>query len=278
MNRRRFLQVAGGVTGLGLGAVAYGGFVERHWVEFTSQPLPRGRGEVAPVGGVAHLTDLHLKGIDREHDVIAAEIARRAPDVVVITGDAVDYRLDLPILEDFLALLPYGIPKYAILGNWEHWGRVDLTRLEAIYERANGTLLVNRSVEQRTPAGLLRITGLDDLVGGSPDLAVLSQATGGADLHLVLAHCPAQRDLLPVGDVAVDLVLSGHTHGGQVKLLGYAPRLPRGSGGYLEGWYVDGGPPLYVARGVGTSLLPIRFGARPEVVFFEGGGAVQHSR
>lgn len=270
MNRRQFLQVAGSMAGLGAGAVAYGGFVERHWVEFTSQPLPQRRGGVMPVGRVAHLTDLHLKGIDREHDAIAAEIARRAPDLVVITGDVVDQRRDLPILEEFLALLPYGIPKYAILGNWEHWGFVDLGRLAAIYERANGTLLVNRSVEQRTPAGVFRISGLDDLVGGRPDPRVLSQATEGADLHLLLAHCPAQRDLLPSGDVAVDLILSGHTHGGQVRILGYAPRLPRGSGRYLEGWYVDDGPPLYVSRGIGTSLLPIRFGARPEVAFFEG--------
>jgi len=272
MKRRRFLQLAGSAVGLGVGALAYGGFVERQWLEFTTQPLPPGRGAAAPVACVAHLTDLHLKGIDREHETLAAEVARRAPDIVVITGDAVDYRKDLPILEDFLALLPYRILKFAVLGNWEHWGRVDLKGLEAIYERGNGTLLVNRSVELHTRSGVLRITGLDDLVGGHPDTAIIAQATPGADLHLVLAHCPAQRDLLPSGDAVVDLVLSGHTHGGQVKLLGWAPRLPRGSGRYLEGWYRGGGAPLYVSRGVGTSFLPIRFGARPEVVFFQGSG------
>lgn len=266
MNRRRFLKVAGSVVGLGAGALAYGGFVERQWMEFTAHPLPRAQ---ATGVRVAHLTDLHLKGMGEEHDEIGSEIARRDPDLVVITGDAVDYRTDLPYLEEFLSLLPYGIPKYAILGNWERWGDIDLGRLESIYERANGTLLVNRAVEQRTEGGVVRITGLDDFVGGTPDPGVLDGAAGRADLHLVLAHCPEQRDHLPTGDdVEIDLVLSGHTHGGQVKLFGWAPRLPRGCGQYLEGWYLEGGPPLYVSRGVGTSLLPIRFGARPEVAFF----------
>lgn len=67
----------------------------------------------------------------------------------------------------------------------------------------------------------------------------------------------------------VDLVLSGHMHGGQVRLLGWAPMRPPGSGDYVAGWYRGpGAPPMYVCRGVGTSVLPVRIGARPEVAFF----------
>jgi hypothetical protein len=79
----------------------------------------------------------------------------------------------------------------------------------------------------------------------------------------------AQRDLIRAGGGSVDLMLSGHTHGGQVQIFGCAPRVPRGSGRYREGWYEDAGPVMYVSRGVGTSVLPVRLGARPEVSFFE---------
>jgi predicted MPP superfamily phosphohydrolase len=65
------------------------------------------------------------------------------------------------------------------------------------------------------------------------------------------------------------LILSGHTHGGQVCLGGWAPVLPRGSGRYVAGWYTDGAIPLYVSRGLGTTMLPIRFGAVPEIAYFE---------
>jgi predicted MPP superfamily phosphohydrolase len=87
------------------------------------------------------------------------------------------------------------------------------------------------------------------------------------DHHLVLAHCPAARDALGLPtEHPASLVLSGHTHGGQIAPLGIATWRPTGSGRYVAGWYTDGGPPLYVSRGVGTSLVPVRIGAAPEMV------------
>jgi predicted MPP superfamily phosphohydrolase len=60
--------------------------------------------------------------------------------------------------------------------------------------------------------------------------------------------------------------LSGHTHGGQVAPFGIATILPPGCGRYVAGWYRDSGPPMYVSRGIGTSLFPVRIGATPELV------------
>ena len=62
------------------------------------------------------------------------------------------------------------------------------------------------------------------------------------------------------------MVLSGHTHGGQITFLGIAPFKPQGSGKYLKGWYKKSGPKMYISKGIGTSILPIRFGARAEMV------------
>jgi predicted MPP superfamily phosphohydrolase len=65
-------------------------------------------------------------------------------------------------------------------------------------------------------------------------------------------------------------MLAGHTHGGQIRVFGFAPVLPRGSGGDVSGWYRgDGRLPLYVSRGIGTSLIRARLGAPPEVSLFE---------
>jgi hypothetical protein len=64
-------------------------------------------------------------------------------------------------------------------------------------------------------------------------------------------------------------MLAGHTHGGQVAPFGIATVLPRGCGRYVAGWYREGGPPLFVSRGIGTSSLPVRIGASPELARFD---------
>jgi predicted MPP superfamily phosphohydrolase len=116
------------------------------------------------------------------------------------------------------------------------------------------------------------VTVLDDrsasLEGGRLALHGLSRARPGqvatAGLDIVLCHYPAVLPL--VAGPGVELVLAGHTHGGQVRLpfVG-ALALPFDSGGYDAGWFERGPTRLFVSRGVGTSILPIRFACRPEV-------------
>ena len=107
-------------------------------------------------------------------------------------------------------------------------------------------------------------------------------ATEAADAHLLLAHCPEHRDRLALPPLPFEgaapaafdparltMMLSGHTHGGQVRVLGWTPVVPRGSGRYLRGWFSDpGAVPLYVSRGIGMSMLPMRLGSPPEVAVF----------
>lgn len=83
-----------------------------------------------------------------------------------------------------------------------------------------------------------------------------------------MSHCPEHRDIIAKekGNLTIVLVLSGHTHGGQISFLGFAPFKPQGSGKYLKGWYKETEPKMYISKGVGTSILPIRFGARAEMV------------
>jgi predicted MPP superfamily phosphohydrolase len=132
------------------------------------------------------------------------------------------------------------------------------------------------------------VTGLDALVGGTPDPARALAGSEPTPNHLLLAHCPAQRDRMrwervrPVSTARVaegpevDLapyrpqwMLAGHTHGGQIAPFGLAVIRPRGSGRYVSGWYRDAVPALYVSRGLGTSFVRARYRATPEIASFE---------
>ncbi|HST62928.1 MAG TPA: metallophosphoesterase, partial [Longimicrobium sp.] len=226
--------------------------------------------------------DLHLKSVDAMHRRMAARVNALRPDLVLFTGDSVDRADRLGTFAELLALFDPRTPKYAILGNWEHWSGVDTGELADVYRRANGRLLVNESAVHDVGGRALRVTGLDDLVGGRPDARRAFAGGDAADAHLLLAHCPEHRDRLDLPPLPFDggapaaadasritMMLSGHTHGGQVNVLGWTPVLPRGSGRYVRGWFRDAGRvPLYVSRGIGTSVVPVRLGAPPEVAVF----------
>lgn len=263
------------------GVVAWGAAVEPRRVQYRVERVrvPGARGRATMV----HVSDLHAHRPLALHERIAARIREAAPDLLVLTGDSVDRRDGLEPFRRFLDLLPPEVPTFAVMGNWEYEAGILPDEIEHLLAARNGTLLVNRSLRLRTPAGPLRITGLDDLVRGTPDWAgALSEVEDDASPHLVLAHCPAQRDRIPRDVAALEraraalgrpaparpwLVLSGHTHGGQVRVPGLT-WTPRGSGRYLRGWYREAGlPDLFVSRGVG-SAVPIRLGSPPEVAIF----------
>jgi predicted MPP superfamily phosphohydrolase len=302
ISRRRFLASIGA---LGTASVAAGidGFaIEPERVEVTEHELRspvRVRAEAAgallassvnaPASlSFVQLSDLHLQRVAEHEERVASAVKELDPDFLVITGDSIDDRRNLHLLDGFLALLGHDLPKYAIMGNWEHACRVNRDRLREVYESRGCRLLVNESAVHDHGGRELLITGLDDLLEGRSRVAdALRDVDPRAD-HLILAHCPVQRDVLlktrrPSGNrfsgiSAEDAealsrfspccVLSGHTHGGQVNLFGYAPWRPRGSGPYLSGWYRNVRPALYVSRGIGTVALPIRLGSAPEVASF----------
>jgi uncharacterized protein len=269
VTRRRFL--AAGAFAAVAGVAGYGRFVEPSALEVTRHPVGGGEPAADPLR-IVQLTDLHLRRIGRFEEAVAAAVRAAAPGLIVLTGDSVDRPDAMESLDAFLPLLPRGVPGFATLGNWEHWSGIDRTRLDALYARHGIRLLVNASAGVPHAGGRLLVTGLDDATAGRPDpTAALDGVEPSAD-HLVLAHSPAYRDRLgaelPPG-FRPTLVLGGHTHGGQVALAGWAPLRPPGSGRYVSGWYRDEEPQLYVSRGIGTSVVPVRFGARPELAVLE---------
>jgi predicted MPP superfamily phosphohydrolase len=282
ISRRQFL-----VGALGVGITTGGGgslINERDQIDITHHVLSSERSLAAGRVSFIQLSDLHLHRIGRHEERVAEAVNRLRPDFLVITGDTIDRADRLSVLESFLGML-HPIEGFAVLGNWEHQSHVDLGGLKRTYSRHNINLLVNQSTILKYGTRGLQITGLDDLVEGSPSIYRALEGVRPTRPHVILAHCPAHRDVIlrdaawvtnfdpsPSTLVAKNgnaLVLSGHTHGGQICLGGWAPVLPRGSGRYIAGWYPDSPIPLFVSRGLGTTLLPIRFGSVPEIAYFE---------
>lgn len=285
MSRRRFLGLsAAGTAAAAIGVGGYASLVEPRRVRFTRHVAKPRTSPAQREVTFAQVTDLHLQHVGGMHRRMAARVNALRPDFVLFTGDAVDRPGKLGELRSLLALFDPRTPKYAILGNWEHWAGVDLDELASLYRAVNCRLLVNDFAIHEIGGRSIRLTGLDDLLGGKPDPARALAGPADADAHLVLAHCPEHRDRLgptppPVAFkqasppsatfAGATLMLSGHTHGGQVNLFGWAPILPQGSGRYVRGWFRDAGQvPMYVSRGIGTSMAPVRLGAPPEVAVF----------
>lgn len=217
---------------------------------------------------IIQLSDLHFDTIRYFHKSIAKKINQLQPDLILITGDAVDKTAKIEAFGEFLALIDKSIQKFAITGNWEYWGSVNLKKLNEIYRKNNGELLINENRTLTIKNRTISIIGIDDFIGGKANFRQAIKGLQTADTNIVLSHCPEHRDVIAKekDDLNIDLVLSGHTHGGQITFFGIVPFKPRGSGRYLKGWYKDIEPKMYVSKGVGTSMLPIRFGARAEVV------------
>jgi predicted MPP superfamily phosphohydrolase len=285
LSRRKFLTLAAGCA-VGLLGV-YALFVEPERVTVTRHVMGSSPGGGRPVLRLAHLSDLHLQRIGSHERRIASVLAELKPDLIVLTGDIIDRQDRLPVLPRFLDLLDAKTPMVAILGNREYYDGLDRTALRKAYESHHVRLLVNESVRLTHHGRPVLITGLDDATAGCPDIRGALRGFAPEPNHLLLAHSPSYRDrvqtdALPIAIVGpgacgaigrdcytVSCMLSGHTHGGQVAPFGVALVLPPGNGRYVSGWYRNAPIPLYVSRGLGTTLLPFRLGAPPEIALFQ---------
>lgn len=251
---------------LGLVLAAYAVAVEPYWIEVTRHHVAAPPG---PPLKLAHLSDLHVHRLGRRERHLLELLEREKPDAIVITGDSL---IDGVVFgsprvgrDDFvyaragelLVRLRAPLGVWAVRGNWEN---VRTVRDERAFYQGHGLkLLVNEAHELRPGVWL---AGVDD-PQGRPDVEAAFRSIPPGSFAIALFHSPALFDRVAGRS---SLALAGHTHGGQVRLPFVHPFwLPRGCGRYLEGWYEAKGSRLYVTRGIGTSLLPIRFLARPEL-------------
>jgi predicted MPP superfamily phosphohydrolase len=221
---------------------------------------------------IAILTDLHVgspfNGIAKLREVVDRTNAVR-PDLVCILGDLVIQGViggHFVAPEEIAAELrrlraTAGI--FAVLGNHDAWLNHD--RVSDALERNGIRVMEEKAVRLVTPAGPLWLAGISDLWTGRHDIAdALADVEDDGAPVILLTHNP---DVFPLVPDRVALTLAGHTHGGQVRLplLG-RPVVPSRFGQrFAAGHVVEGGRHLFVATGLGTSILPVRFRVPPAV-------------
>jgi uncharacterized protein len=144
--------------------------------------------------------------------------------------------------------------------------------LEQVYEKHNGKLLINSSSLFNVKNRALNIIGVDDLIGGNPNFQKSSENIDINIDSIVLNHCLEYSDsiseLNKKLNLKIKMILSGHTHGGQITFLGKEFFKPKGSGNYLRGRYCINNLRMYISKNIGTSVLPFRLSSRAEATIF----------
>jgi uncharacterized protein len=271
MNRAKQLPLIAAALGAA-GLAAYAFLVEPRWIQVTRTRIHL-RSLPEPLEGlrIALLSDLHA-GEGTPMWVIrrASELVmREAPDAIAITGDLIADDADgFHSVLDALSGLAAPLGVYAVPGNHDHTVGIDKWRQE-IGEHPVIRNLTNMAIVREVAGARLCIAGVDDLSSGDPTLNQLPPPDR-RDITILLAHDPDQAERAKRAYDRVDLVLSGHTHGGQIRLpLVGALRNPSQGNLYEEGLRRRPWTQVYVSRGVGTIHLPARFLCRPEVAILE---------
>jgi predicted MPP superfamily phosphohydrolase len=282
-SRRRFLGL--GVKALGGGVAAgvgYGLIVEPRRLEVTHRrialrDLPRELDGLR----VVQITDIHHSpwfSRERVREVVDAANELR-PDLVLLTGDYADQAADYlaPVVAEFTRLRPL-IGTVAVLGNHDWFDDASLAREEfaragiPLIDNARRVLTPERRLVANAERGLA-LCGVGDLLEDRPDYRLALDGLPSGMPRLLLSHNPdvGEEPGLTRSGLRVDLIISGHTHGGQVKLpfLGAPVTMSRYGQKYREGLVEGPVCPVFICRGIGFSGLPIRLGATPELAVLE---------
>lgn len=231
---------------------------------------------LSPVGWPAGLAPLRVLLITDIHtgiflqpatfNRIAATLMQTRPDLVLIGGDLVTGHVSeaTPYLAALATFTEAPLGAWFCFGNHDYFGG-DPQALQANLAASGIRTLLNASVRLRHHDGFFVLGGIDDLLFGKPDWEHL-QADHGVP-HLLLAHNPDH--FYAAVARAVPLMLSGHTHGGQIRLPNGPPIIRQSRFCLDEGAYVSGRSTLVVSRGFGSVALPLRWGADPEAVLLQ---------
>jgi predicted MPP superfamily phosphohydrolase len=273
MTRRKFLRLMA-AAGAEVGAFALGGaytiWAEPYWLSVERVTIPlAGLPERLRGTTIAQISDLHVGHFLGQKDVARAVDAAMSlrPSLIVVTGDYVTIAAEhagLCAVELARLRAPLGV--FYILGNHDHW--TDARVVTRILRDAGLNLLINEGRLIESNGAAFWLAGVDVAWEGHADLdSALKRAPRDA-LKILLVHEPDYADVV-AADGRVSLQISGHSHGGQVRLpfLG-APALPYMATKYPYGLRRVGGMWLYTNRGIGVVAPPVRFNCRPEVTLF----------
>lgn len=282
ITRRSFLRQAGNffashwlLTALPTGGAGLLGWAEhdtrslelQSWNLYYPQLPPALEGKK-----IMQLSDLHLESLRIPVQKILAFIESSQPDIIVLTGDLISTRTDLDKLPAYLAPLSAKDGCYMVMGNndYSHFSRSLFKRYLEVLRSLHWTPLLNEA--KFLPELNLWIIGIDDPATAHDDVdkayVGIHSASSNA-FRLALAHSSDCLD--DVAKYGADLLLTGHTHGGQIRLPGLKPFITNtylGDHGIYEGYHIISNVPLYINRGIGESVFPWRFNVTPEITVF----------
>jgi uncharacterized protein len=271
LTRRAFLTLSAASLG---GLALYAGEISRHELSVESLTLRLPRLPDAFRGmRIVQISDFHYAEYTEAWFLreMVARVNRLRPDMVVLTGDFISYmplgrrfaRRCAPRCAEILSRLECPM-RYAILGNHDYY--VGPQYVAGPLRDSGIPVLINSAVALEREGQRVWLAGLGSACEGKADpaRAIPKAALKANEPVMVLAHEP---DILPqVARFGVDLMLSGHTHGGQVRIPFLPPiDLPQYGRIYIEGLFRRGPTQLYVNRGIGTVGVPFRFRCPPEI-------------
>jgi len=216
---------------------------------------------------VIHLSDLHhSRFTGLEHISRAVETANEMkPDLVVLTGDYVSHDADyIAPVADALGKLESKFGTYACLGNHDHWTDADL--VTDLLRGEGITLLVNEGFRFEARDASFWLGGVDDYMAGKTDVPAALRGSFPDEMKVLLAHNPIIfRQSVRAN---IDLTLSGHTHGGQIKMRDPERRIIRRRK-LSSGLHSRKDSQIYITRGIGTVVVPARYQCPPEISLLE---------
>lgn len=228
---------------------------------------------------IAHVSDLHNAEFGENNAKLIKMLKEQQPDIIAITGDLVDSdHTNMSISIDFCRQALQIAPCYYVPGNHEAWIGDSYNELESQLTDIGVNVLRNESVKLSKGSDAVWIIGVDDpdfserssLFNLSEEIisTEIHSANAGEGYKILLSHRPEVFEAYVQEDI--NLVLSGHAHGGQLRIpligglvapnQGFFPK-------YDAGIYSGGSTNMVVSRGIGNSIIPVRINNRPEIVF-----------
>ncbi len=226
---------------------------------------------------ILQVSDLHNKVFGKNNSVLLKKMESASPDIIVITGDIIDRRrYDLEAARVFVKEAVKLAPVYYVSGNHEAWSGM-YEEIKKVLLEEGVEVLDNAAVLLEKEEAVIHLLGLGDpafLVSGYREKWDVSHIKAQLEawdelegFRILLSHRP---DLFPVyGESQVDLVFSGHAHGGQIRLPIVGSLFAPDQGffpAYTSGAYTFDKTTMYVSRGLGNSVFPLRVFNRPELI------------
>ena len=236
--------------------------VTRHEVEIANLP-PAFDGY-----RIAFLTDTHIASFMRRgfYREVVAQVARFDPDLILLGGDFVTWERHIPLMAELLLTdLSARDGVYAVLGNHDYWANAD--GVVAAMTARGVRFLINRSIPIQRGDDFIALAGIDEIYRGEPDLDTTFARADPQVPCIAISHHPDIVDILQ--DRKIDLLLCGHTHGGQIRFpfFGSVVVPSRHEARYASGFHRAENVLLYVSRGLGA-IPPLRILCKPEVATF----------